>query len=259
MRWAVHLVIMAALPVLVGLLGAARSGDRPALPPTVKGVLIVCGLELAVFAVIYLLAWLASRATKDDLLLRWRPGFWVLPLGAAYSVAIRIATGVVMAFIGAVIIMTGMTSEAKLQQFTETHRPKVEVLIDLDAMAHNPVYFWLNVTLVSMVVAGLREELWRSAFLAGLRSMWPKAFGGTGGGLLAAAIASLFFGVAHFPQGVLAVGLTAILGFGLGAIMVLHRSIWPAVLAHGFFDATSFALIPVALQFIQKLQHAAPQ
>ena len=39
-----------------------------------------------------------------------------------------------------------------------------------------------------------------------------------------------------------------ILGVGLGAIMVYHQSIWPAVFAHGIFDATTFALLPLALK-----------
>jgi membrane protease YdiL (CAAX protease family) len=35
-----------------------------------------------------------------------------------------------------------------------------------------------------------------------------------------------------------------LLGFLIGIIMVMHRSIWPAVIAHGLFDATSFAILP---------------
>lgn len=48
--------------------------------------------------------------------------------------------------------------------------------------------------------------------------------------------------------------MTAVLGFLLGMIMVLHQSIWPAVIAHGFFDATSMALLPWAMEKIQQLQ-----
>jgi membrane protease YdiL (CAAX protease family) len=44
-----------------------------------------------------------------------------------------------------------------------------------------------------------------------------------------------------------------LLGLGLGLIMVFHRSIWPAVLAHGFFDATSMALIPWAMELMRNL------
>jgi membrane protease YdiL (CAAX protease family) len=35
-----------------------------------------------------------------------------------------------------------------------------------------------------------------------------------------------------------------LLGLMLGLIIVLHKSIWPAVIAHGLFDATTFALLP---------------
>jgi hypothetical protein len=33
--------------------------------------------------------------------------------------------------------------------------------------------------------------------------------------------------------------------------MVLHRSIWPAVIAHGMFDATSMALLPWAMDHLR--------
>jgi membrane protease YdiL (CAAX protease family) len=34
-----------------------------------------------------------------------------------------------------------------------------------------------------------------------------------------------------------------VLGFGLGWIMVRHQSAWEAILAHGFFDAATFAAL----------------
>jgi len=36
--------------------------------------------------------------------------------------------------------------------------------------------------------------------------------------------------------------------------MVFHRSIWPAVIAHGAFDATTFALLPWLLEKLQSLR-----
>jgi membrane protease YdiL (CAAX protease family) len=48
--------------------------------------------------------------------------------------------------------------------------------------------------------------------------------------------------------------MTGLLGFGLGAIMVFHRSIWPAVIAHGMFNATSLALIPWVLEKLHEAQ-----
>ena len=48
----------------------------------------------------------------------------------------------------------------------------------------------------------------------------------------------------HLRMGALAAVLAGILGLLLGIIMVLHKSIWPAVIAHGLFDATNLALLP---------------
>jgi uncharacterized membrane protein YbhN (UPF0104 family) len=87
-RWSIHLAIMAALPVVAGFAGASSRGNGPALTNNVRGLLIVTGLEVLFFALLFGLAWLFSRATRDDLLLRWRPGYWVVPLGVIYSVAI---------------------------------------------------------------------------------------------------------------------------------------------------------------------------
>ena len=66
-------------------------------------------------------------------------------------------------------------------------------------------------------------------------------------------LTGVVFGVGHWPQGWLAMVLTGVLGLGLGTIILVHRSIWTAVLAHGFFDATSLALLP----YVEKLLEAA--
>lgn len=103
------------------------------------------------------------------------------------------------------------------------------------------------------MVAGLREELWRASFLAGLRTLWPRQFGSKVGQVCAVFIAAIVFGMAHLSMGILAALFAGVLGAGLGLIMVFHRSIWPAVLAHGFFDATSMALLPWAMELMQRL------
>jgi membrane protease YdiL (CAAX protease family) len=133
------------------------------------------------------------------------------------------------------------------------NRPDVEAVVDVTALRDNPAYFWLSLTLVSFVVAGLREELWRAAVLVGLRKLWPRWFGSRRGQFAAAGLAAVVFGAGHLPQGTVAACATAVLGFGLGTIMLLHRSIWPAVLTHGFFDATSLALLPWAMNLLHRV------
>jgi membrane protease YdiL (CAAX protease family) len=246
---------MGGYPLLIGVIGWSRSGGRaPVLTGTPRGLLIVCAAELLVFGLVFGLAWLASRASREDLLLAWRGGFWPVPLGIGYSVALRIALGVVVVLAAFALLATRVISSGSFQEFIAANRPDVEAIVDVPAMRRDAMYFWLSLTLVSFVVAGLREELWRAAFLSGLRGLWPERFGSRMGQIAAAGIAAIIFGIGHLMQGPIAVCLTALLGFGLGVIMVLHRSIWPAVIAHGTFNATSLALLPWALEKLQQLR-----
>ncbi|MFO1513994.1 MAG: CPBP family intramembrane glutamic endopeptidase [Verrucomicrobiota bacterium] len=257
LRWWIHLLLIAGYPLAIGLAGYGSSEMRgPALSSGATGLLVACVVQMAVFGLVIGLAWLASRASRDDLLWRWRGGFWPVPLGIGYSVGLRLMVGIVAVGVGIILILTGVVSMANLEKFTLANRPDVEAVVDVSAMRNDPLYFWLTLTLVSFVVAGFREELWRAAFLAGLRRLWPRCFGSRTGQVGAAGVAAVIFGLGHLPQGVIAVAVTGLLGFGLGLIMVLHRSIWPAVIAHGMFDATSLALIPWALEKLQGVQKA---
>ncbi|MDB6109069.1 MAG: Abortive infection protein, partial [Pedosphaera sp.] len=66
-------------------------------------------------------------------------------------------------------------------------------------------------------------------------------------------VAAVIFGLGHTAQGWSGVAITAFLGLGLGAIMLRHRSIWEAVIAHGFFDAGTFALLYCIAKFHPEL------
>ncbi|MSU57573.1 MAG: hypothetical protein EXS35_05240 [Pedosphaera sp.] len=200
-RWWIHLLVIGSYPLLLSLASVgAIERDGPALSGSAKGLLFVCGAELLIFGVIFALGWLASRASRDELLLRWRPGFWVVPLGVGYSIAIRLAAGVVAVAVMLVVMATGKVSSDSIEQFTLDNRPQVETIVDVPAMKSSPAYFWLTITLVSFVVAGLREELWRSGFLAGMRALWPRAFGSRFGQIGAVAIGAVIFGLGHLPM-----------------------------------------------------------
>ncbi len=200
------------------------------------------------------MACLASRANLDDLLLRWRATVLPVLLGAAYSVGLRIVVGVATALVAVVLLVTQKVKTLdSLQDFFVKHRPVIENAVDISSLRDNPGYFWLTLTIVSFVVAGLREELWRSSFLAGMRALWPRQFGSTFGQICAVLIAAIMFGLAHLSMGILAALMAGVLGLSLGLIMVLHRSIWPAVFALGFFDDTSMALAPWAMEMMQHL------
>jgi membrane protease YdiL (CAAX protease family) len=242
---------------MIGVLGKMRREARvhfPVLSHTARGLLLVCALELLLFALVLGLALAASRASRDDLWLLWRRGFWPVPLGIGYSVAIRLAIGMLTLVASIALIVTHVMTPQSIQIFFAANRPDVETIVDISAMREDPLYYWLALTLVSFVVAGLREELWRSAFLAGMRTLWPQHFGTRTGQITAVLIAATVFGFAHLGMGQLAVLLAGLIGLGLGLIMVLHRSIWPAVIAHGMFDATSLALLPWIAEKLPEIQ-----
>ena len=244
-RWWVHLALIVAYILIIAIAGASRHKRTHAvMSGSSKGLLIVCGVELLIFGVVFGLACFASRITREELLLTWRKNILPVIFGAAYSIGLRIAILIVVMVVAIFALASQLVSSESLRGFAEKNRPDIESLIDVNAMSQNPVYFWLTLTVASFIVAGLREELWRSAFLAGMRKLWPGLFDSTAGQVRAILIISVFFGSAHIYMGILATVFAGLLGIGLGLIMVFHKSIWPAVIAHGFFDATTFALIP---------------
>jgi membrane protease YdiL (CAAX protease family) len=244
-RWWIHLFLIGAYPLVIGLVGLRRiDTQEPALSHDTHGLLVTCAVELLFFAIVLGLAWVASRASSEDLFLRWRDGPWTLPLGIGYSVVLRIGVGLVGALIAMTAVAVHLTTPEALRQFVSNNSPDLQTLVDVSALRRNPVYFWLTLTLVSFIVAGLREELWRTALMAGLANLWPQHFTSRKGRIVAVTIAAVLFGCGHLPMGILAVALTGVLGFGLGLIILKHRSIWPAVFAHGMFDATTLALLP---------------
>lgn len=233
------LLLLAAYVGVPAVTGALRSEqDGAMLPSTVHGVLVACATELGLFSAVFLLAAWLARLRGDELWLR-RPGLWVLPRAAAWSVGLRISVGLALGLaLGAWQALTQSPVDS-----LKRLRPKVEAMVDVAAL-EDPVYFALMLTLVSFVLAGLREELWRAGMVALLGRVMPRWFGGRRGAWLALLPVALLFGLAHAPQGPFGVAATTVLGLGLGAVMLFHRSLWDAVLAHGFFNATTFLMLP---------------
>jgi membrane protease YdiL (CAAX protease family) len=247
-RWWIHCTL------LTGYLLAAfirpMAGDGPqeaALPPDIAGLLWVSFTNLALFAIVIGLAWLASRASLDDFGLRWRGGILPALLGFVYSIVLRLGLFMIM-----MIVMVGVIAskgEPAAQSMAEVMRPDTGKVISVSALTGNPVYLWLCLTLVSFVVAGFREELWRVALLTGILKILEPRIRGWPAKLVAVGLTSTLFGLAHFPQGWGAVVLTGLLGLGFGIIILAHRSVWEAVLAHGFFDASTFLGIYLLLKY----------
>jgi len=253
-RWWIHLVLIGIYPFLGVLVRSGQDLHRPAFSDSTRGLLTVCAFEIAVFSLVFALGWLSSRASPEQLSLHWRPGWWVVPLGLGYSVAIRLALLLVLVVMGAVLLLTRTFTTESLQEFSELNGPDLENVVSVSSLQSNSSYFWLTVTLVSFVIAGVREEMWRGAMLAGMRALWPGKFGSRRGQILAITLIAVLFGAMHFGMGPIAAVLATVVGWFLGLIIIFHRSIWPAVIAHGLFDATTFAVLPWAMEKLQQLR-----
>jgi len=243
-RHFVALIIIGSYPIVsalsVKLRGATDSNDTVAFPTSIRGLLIFSLLQMAIFGAFWGIAWAFSRYDKDRLFLRWKEGILPVIWGAVYVISLYMAFGFILLFIIMALSMFGIKGN-DITQIIQNSKPQTGGLIDSIASNQDPLYKFLVVTLLPFVVAGLREELWRGATLAGLDQICPKSWSTPMRNVFAIVISSVVFGLGHLYQGPSGIILTGILGALLGIVVLRHGSIWPAVFMHGFIDAISFA------------------
>lgn len=231
--------VLTAYVVISGLGGGTPEAGAPLLPATTNGLFRVGAVNLVLFSVVFFVAWASGRPSRAELHCPTPPGWLNWVLGFAWSIALRLGLAVLLTGVVAVLVgIRGRQGPAGLEAF----RPKIENLLNPDALT-NPAYLLLSTTFISFVVAGLREELWRAGMIAGVSRLLGGRISPRGAELAGVAVASVIFGVGHFTQGWAGMLLTGMLGLGLG--LILRRSLAEAVIAHGFFDATTFVALAV--------------
>ena len=170
-RWAVSLLLVGLYPVWVSLLSRVRprhgGKSGAALPSSVGGLLLFSLLELGTFGLFWGLAWLFSRASKDELLLRWRGKWLPVLLGFAYAFALRMALLVVIIFAAGLFLTLTHTDPKQFERFIKANQPQTDALFPPGAL-HNPLYLFLMVTLLSFIVAGLARGVVADGVLGGL-------------------------------------------------------------------------------------------
>ena len=244
-RWWVALFLVGAFPFAAALSSTVRvkrnSGGEATLPSSVEGLLVAGALQLAIILFFFGLSWLFSRATKSELWMNWRTGLAPLWQGALYSIGLRFLPLLPFFAVAIVLSLLGYTPEAAVK-WLNANRPQTDGIGD-SVRAGSALYKALMLTFFSFVVAGFGEELWRVATMRSLLEIAPHRLSPLLKNSIAVLISALVFGIGHLYQGVVGVGITAFIGIALGAITLHHRSIWPAVIAHGCFDAASFAMV----------------
>jgi membrane protease YdiL (CAAX protease family) len=240
-RWA-WLVMLALMSGYIGsmtALAAVHKDAGPALSGGLADLMRQTGTSLGLFAVPFLAGLACVWRGRRELLGHRRHDFWTWTWGALWFVGLRVAVALpIMAAAVVVQLRHGADAMEKVRGL----RPKIESLMPLDSLG-DPWFALACVTWVSFVVAGLREELWRAAFMRGFRALFGTKHSAATIQWTAVAVSSVLFGLAHLPQGWMGMLITGMLGLGLGAVQVARRSTWEAVVAHGLVDASTFALL----------------
>lgn len=244
-------ILPLALPWMLRLSTVDSPGET-ALPGTVGGLLAVVGENLVASGVLLGLAFVVGRPRRSELWMRRESSWVAAAFGAGWSIALRALLMVIVGIVVGVVMLRsgGKGADAVLEHL----KPKVENLLPFAAL-RDPLYVALLATVVSFILAALREELWRAGMLAALCSLLPRQWSTRQRQWTALGLTSVAFGAAHVTLGAAGMVEAGILGVGLGAIMLAHRSFWTAFWAHGFFDATTFLALwlVVKLNLLQSL------
>lgn len=92
------LLIVGLYPLLIGVLGHFVGGGEsagPALPPDVRGLLLVSVENFGLFALLFAAGWFFGRPRPADLFIRpmrWWDWLW----GALWSVGVRVGVAVAL-------------------------------------------------------------------------------------------------------------------------------------------------------------------
>lgn len=126
--------------------------------------------------------------------------------------------------------------------------------IDIQGMAEEREKFFemvpdlsIGTVLMITVFVGLHEEiLFRGFVLSRLSVLFGRP-------VIAVFASGIVFGLLHFYQGPIGVAQTTAVGLVLAGVVVLTRTLWPAILAHAAFDTIGLTLIPLLRGRMQDL------
>ena len=112
-RWAALLALLAAYPLILGLLAEVlgrfgvkeTSGSTTLLPDTTGELLATCDKNLGIFAVLFGIAYAFGRPSVDDLWARWRRPWTTLGLGAAWSIGLRALVALLVTCVAVTLIV----------------------------------------------------------------------------------------------------------------------------------------------------------
>ncbi|HAV62308.1 MAG TPA: hypothetical protein DCY13_08070, partial [Verrucomicrobiales bacterium] len=155
-------------PLTIALISAlVPAGEEAAALSPHPGMLALIFVEIMIsFGIFFGIAWAASRVSFSQLMMKWRKGWLPWVLGFGYSLAMRLIVGVIVYAVLTITVVVMLASQGGtfttesvqeiFRELVEKFRPRVEHVVDTRAIVDSPLYLFLNVTLVSFVMAGFR-------------------------------------------------------------------------------------------------------
>jgi hypothetical protein len=95
-----------------------------------------------------------------------------IPLSVVYSVGLRLALAVIALLVIMLLLISQLIRMEDLQQLAQRNHPNVKALVDIQALRDDPLYFWLNLTLVSFENGSVKMT---DPFLALNASLWRNS------------------------------------------------------------------------------------
>ena len=226
--YAVLVIVFNVALQLVVALPAVREGLR-ALVASTAGVqaanrgLITALLVAGVSTVGYLILLTPAVALARARGVRFTEAFGLhrFRLGQTFWLTAAVVFGGLFVTVGYALFLRGFGISA----------PNNTVAL-VQGFGSGPAAMAVGFVLVAVIAPFVEEVTFRGVVFAGLRARW---------GMVAAVIVSgLLFGIVHLEP--LETVPLAIIGMGLAGVFARSRSLWPAIIAHGCYNAVVLAI-----------------
>jgi|GEM_PF-3999487 len=237
-RWGLHVGIL-LMPIFLSVLRADAD-----LSHTIPDQASLLGWffikKLFVWGSFFSLAFLISKVTTRQLFIRRVNFFRTVFYAFCWSLLLRFFLAIVMMIL--LFVSAHWLKPCQISGYANQYSVHMLKIIFHDRYVQHPIEAMTIMSVISCVF-GVNEELWRAGMFAGLSQLYPQIFSGRWGTFGMIVLVGMVFAMAHLYQGAIGIGLTFMIGVGLGAILLYRKSYWEAAITHSLIDVTSFLMI----------------